>query len=155
MSKLQKGKLKLMNKLNKGLNLFRKCLAEFAQLVLNDEDRKGPIVFFVDELDRCRPNYAMEMLERIKHVFNVDGVVFVISTDRQQLVNSVKTLYGEGIDAEGYLRRFFDLSYQLPAPTTVLFVSMLFEQYHLDKYFKERLSDHRYANDQYEHDSLL
>src|SRR5690242_5599096 len=81
----------------RGTKAFRDSLTEFAVLAANADDRRGPVVFFVDELDRCRPDYAVALLERIKHLFNVEGVVFVLSIDRQQLVNSVKAIYGEAM----------------------------------------------------------
>ncbi len=41
-----------------------------------------PVVFIIDELDRCRPNYAVELLEKVKHFFSVKGIVFVLSIDK-------------------------------------------------------------------------
>lgn len=75
-------------------------------------DRK--IIFFIDELDRCRPTFAIELLEVIKHLFNIENIIFILSIDKQQLSHSVSTIYGQGADTLGYLRRFFDLDYKLP-----------------------------------------
>ncbi len=72
-----------------------------------------PLVFIVDELDRCRPTFAVEVLERIKHLFNVPNIVFVIAVDRTQLEKSLKTVYGD-IDVTNYLHRFFDFEFHLP-----------------------------------------
>lgn len=72
------------------------------------------IIFFIDELDRCRPSFAIELLEVIKHLFDIDNFVFVISIDKEQLSHSVSTIYGHNMDTVGYLRRFFDLDYKLP-----------------------------------------
>lgn len=83
-------------------------LAEFQYKI----DKK--VIIFIDELDRCRPTYAIELLEVIKHIFDIDNYIFVISLDKEQLSHSIKTLYGEGMDSNGYLRRFFDLEYRLP-----------------------------------------
>ncbi|ELC8386671.1 hypothetical protein QYB57_000351 [Clostridium perfringens] len=76
------------------------------------EDKK--IIFFIDEIDRCRPNFAIELLEVIKHLFTANNVFFVISVDKEQLSHSISTLYGQGMDSNGYLRRFFDLEYKMP-----------------------------------------
>ena len=70
---------------------------------------KKKIIIFIDELDRCRPTFAIETLERIKHIFDVPGFVFVLSVDKDQLSHSVKGLYGQDMDSQGYLRRFFDI----------------------------------------------
>lgn len=75
---------------------------------------KGRLVVLIDELDRCRPTYAIETLEVAKHIFNADGVVFALGLHRQQLTASIKSVYGQDFDAQGYLERFFDLSASLP-----------------------------------------
>lgn len=72
---------------------------------------------FIDELERCRPTFAIELLEHIKHLFNIDGVVFILSIDRSQLKHTIKNIYGQEMDGEGYLRRFIDLELTLPKPT--------------------------------------
>lgn len=72
------------------------------------------IIFFIDELDRCRPLFAIELLETIKHLFEVENIFFIISVDKDQLAYSISTLYGQGMDSDGYLRRFFDLEYKMP-----------------------------------------
>ena len=78
------------------------------------EDR--PLVVFVDELDRCRPAYALDLLEVVRHLFSVDGVVVVLAINRDQLRCAVGSLYGDKFGADRYLRRFADLHVGLPAP---------------------------------------
>ncbi|TOL41491.1 hypothetical protein CGH98_24085, partial [Vibrio parahaemolyticus] len=68
---------------------------------------------FIDELDRCRPSYAVEMLEVIKHFFELDNVVFVVATDTEQLQHAVKAVYGQLFDAQLYLGRFFRRRFSL------------------------------------------
>lgn len=75
-----------------------------------------PVVVLVDELDRCRPNYAIEMLEVIKHFFKTENFVFVVATDTDQLVHSIAAVYGAGFDAAQYLKRFFDRKASLETP---------------------------------------
>ncbi|MGB0944059.1 MAG: KAP family P-loop NTPase fold protein [Marinomonas sp.] len=77
---------------------------------------------FLDELDRCRPIYAIEMLETVKHLFNIPNLVFVLSTDTAQLEHSIKAVYGEGFDAREYLSRFFEQRLLLPAPDHFTFL---------------------------------
>ncbi|WP_372377146.1 P-loop NTPase fold protein [Vibrio natriegens] len=76
-----------------------------------------PAFIFVDELDRCRPSYAVEMLETIKHIFDLDGVVFVVATDTEQLQHTIKALYGNDFGARTYLGRFFNSRYTLKEPS--------------------------------------
>ena len=71
-----------------------------------------PLVFVVDELDRCRPTFAIELLERVKHVLGVPGVVFVFGVNQKELEKSIKSVYGK-IEAEDYLRKSFHVSMTL------------------------------------------
>ncbi|WP_081764293.1 P-loop NTPase fold protein [Sphingobium sp. Ant17] len=71
------------------------------------DPRQAPIFVVVDELDRCRPDYAIALLESIKHLFDVPGVVFVIALHGRQLTASIEAVYGAKFDATAYLRRFF------------------------------------------------
>ena len=73
------------------------------------------IVIIIDELDRCTPDYAIETLEAIHHIFDSDGITFVLGLHRQQLMESIKAIYGQGFDAEGYLDRFIDMTIPLSA----------------------------------------
>lgn len=91
-----------------------------------------PIIVMVDELDRCRPTYAIELLENIKHIFGVPGVCFVVATDSKQLSASVKAVYGNEFDAERYLQRFFDQEYALPDPDYFRYADYLFSKQDLD-----------------------
>lgn len=76
----------------------------------------APVFIFIDELDRCRPNYAISLLEIVKHIFNVDKFVFIISTDTNQLQHSIKNIYGNEFGANDYLSRFFHRRFSLKAP---------------------------------------
>lgn len=76
--------------------------------------QKMPLLIIIDELDRCRPDYALTLIERMKHIFNVDNVSFVILTNVNQLEVYVNTIYGENIDSHNYLHKFFTLTTDLP-----------------------------------------
>lgn len=90
---------------------------EHLALALDEvHERQLPVMVLVDELDRCRPSYAIEMLEVIKHFFNTKNFVFVVATDTQQLENSINAVYGEKFDSSVYLRRFFNRKAELGEP---------------------------------------
>ena len=72
------------------------------------------LVIFVDELDRCKPSYAIKLLERIKHYLSDDRVTFVFSVNIEELQHMVKCCYGPECSASRYLDRFFDLRASLP-----------------------------------------
>ena len=89
-------------------------IAALACQVKQESDQ--PLVFIIDELDRCRPTFAIELLERVKHIFDVPNAVFVFGINRRELSKSLKSVYGE-IDTGIYLRRFFDMEFTLRTPT--------------------------------------
>lgn len=111
---------------------FRKQLSDFAKTI----DQEKQLIVFVDELDRCRPDYAVQMLERIKHFFTIDNIIFVLSVDKKVLCKSIKAVYGGlEIDTEAYLRRFVDVEFDLPEPEVNYFVEALYKQKGLAEYF--------------------
>lgn len=91
---------------DKNLAALQKALKEIAT--------KKPIVLFIDELDRCRPDFAINMLEIIKHAFDVDGVQFVLITNTEQLKRSISHCYGlTAGGAQRYLDKFIKFKFQL------------------------------------------
>ena len=111
-----------------------------------------PLVFIVDELDRCRPSYAVRVLECIKHFFAAPGVMFVLAVDSDQLSHAIRNQYGQLMDASGYLRRFFDLELSLPEPSGSDFSKAQFQRFDLDKVFEER---RKLSPTDYERDNFL
>ncbi len=71
-------------------------------------------VFLVDELDRCRPDYAISYLETIKHIFDIKGIVFIIAADRIHLENSAKKAFGCRLNFDEYYRKFVHREAELP-----------------------------------------
>lgn len=94
---------------------FRELIGE-----CTDDDKK--LIIFIDELDRCRPTFAIETLEAIKHFFDLENVIFIVSLDMEQLSESVKVVYGN-IKTVGYLQRFFDYQILLPSSALTDFLS--------------------------------
>lgn len=91
-------------------------------VVLDDEEK---LIIFIDELDRCNPQYAVKLLERVKHYFNHPKVVFVISYNKAELQHSIKTLYGSEFSADKYLERFFDYEFGLSTVNVVKYMDIL------------------------------
>ena len=91
------------------LRRFKEALTAFAAL------RKGPLVVVVDELDRCRPAYAVGLLEKIKHLFAVKGVTFVLAVDEEQLGEAASALLGfTKARSQTYLEKFIHRNLNLP-----------------------------------------
>jgi hypothetical protein len=80
------------------------------------EELRTPLVFVIDELDRCRPPFALDLLEKIKHFFAVPGVIFVLVSSLGQLEAAVRFAYGD-IDARTYLEKFYHLRILFPSGT--------------------------------------
>ncbi|MEM8808636.1 MAG: P-loop NTPase fold protein [Cyanobacteria bacterium P01_G01_bin.38] len=123
---------------------FRKSFQSLSKEVSKlKSDTLAKVVVIIDELDRCRPIYAVQLLERIKHLFDVPGVVFILGIDRSQLNHSIKALYGTDFDAQGYLRRFIDLDYRLPEPKAGDYCSYLFERFGINQLMAKRKTQDR------------
>ena len=78
---------------------------------------ESQVLFLVDELDRCRPDYAISYLETIKHLFDVKGAVFLLAADRHQLECSAKTAFGVDLKFDEYYRKFVHREISLPKIT--------------------------------------
>lgn len=95
------------------LEAFKKTLSDLPEVLGKGEEgeeasdkNEKPLIIIIDELDRCRPDFALQILERIKHLFSVPNVHFVLGVHLEQLENSVKYAYGGGVDAHTYLQKF-------------------------------------------------
>ncbi|WP_185970213.1 MULTISPECIES: P-loop NTPase fold protein [unclassified Mesorhizobium] len=108
--------LRMFDEGQEAIDDFRRRLAEGIK-------GQPPLFVIVDELDRCRPTYAVALLERIKHLFDVPNVVFIAATHSDQLAETIKAVYGQGFDAERYLLRFFDRTYSFDEPILDQFVA--------------------------------
>lgn len=89
------------------------------------------LVFIIDELDRCKPTFAIETLEVIKHFFDIDNISFVLAIDLEQLSHSIATIYGQNMDSDGYLRKFFDLNIKIPHPTIDEYIKLCNDKYEI------------------------
>ena len=101
------------------------------------KERANRLIIFIDELDRCKPEYAIRLLERIKHYFDDERVVFVFSVNISQLQHTIRAYYGDGFDATRYLDKFFDLRVSLPEIDYDMYIRKCFQEiqtsYYVDK----------------------
>ncbi|HHQ4535602.1 TPA: KAP family P-loop NTPase fold protein [Aeromonas veronii] len=95
-------------KKTEAVQLLKHEIQQWVGAIIGKKKKQAPAFILIDELDRCRPSYAVEMLETIKHIFDIPGVVFVLATDTEQLQHAIKVIYGEGFDGKKYLERFYD-----------------------------------------------
>lgn len=116
--KLFEEALKEQSDKRKIISDFREKISSALELLQKEKVVQLPVFVFVDELDRSRPDFSIQLLEGIKHLFDIPGLCFVVSTNVDQLAKSVKGVYGAEFDGRKYLDRLFDVRYTLPRPTT-------------------------------------
>lgn len=90
------------------------------------EDLEKPLVFIVDELDRCKPEFSIKLIERIKHFFDISNIVFVLSTNKAQLEESINSFYGF-TSTNSYLEKFIDLNIKFPKRESGCYIEVIRE----------------------------
>lgn len=123
--KQAKAKLKNVEKqvdtflpLKNGIETIKNQLTEFSKY--------ATIIFVVDELDRCLPEYAIKVLERLHHVCNKMPVIQILAIDKKNLADSIAKVFGKdysqtnspvlraNLFCESYLQKFVDTIIPLP-----------------------------------------
>lgn len=111
-SELIKDRLSAHSKQVAVISTFKSELALLPSKLKNNDS--GRLVIVIDELDRCKPTFSVEILEKIKHFFSVPNVVFVLVMNKEQLEESIRSVYGANIDAHTYLQKFIHIETTLP-----------------------------------------
>jgi len=133
------GQLPNLSELNRQRDSFinlKKYLSNATKQMREDGEK---LVVIIDELDRCKPTFAIQTLEIVKHIFDIENIVFLFAVDIEQLSHSVSTIYGQDFDSVGYLCRFFDYVSKLPNPRIEKFVSYKLEEIGFDCQNPERV----------------
>ncbi|MCD5883492.1 P-loop NTPase fold protein [Klebsiella pneumoniae] len=100
-------RIKSTNNEKKDIADFKESLKEIIKVTNNKT------LIIIDELDRARPDYALDLLERIKHLFSVDGLIFLLVMNREQFEKGILRRYGD-IDSRLYLNKFIHCWFSLP-----------------------------------------
>lgn len=95
----------------KAISSMKESLSDLVNTLSQHENPN--IFILIDELDGCRPTYSIKLLEEIKHLFDVKGLVFILAMNSDQLAHSVCHAYGNGFAGRAYLKRFIDREYRL------------------------------------------
>ena len=121
---------------------FKNQLEKYAAKIINDGKKK--VIILIDELDRCRPDHALNVLETIKHFFDVENYIFLIFNNKDQLKATIKCIYGLS-NQEFYLEKFYDYQLTLPTPDKSQFIETIFEKMKIknkDDRYKSAMLDH-------------
>lgn len=105
---------------------------------LKKELGANKIIFIIDELDRCKPSFALALLEKIKHLFSSESITFLLVMNRAQMEEAVKHEYGMGVNATKYLQKFVSLWLNFPIPRKEM-------QGNIDKYVRYCLNNMGYG----------
>lgn len=99
----------------KAVSEFKESLSALVKSVAGTS-KSLPIIIVIDELDRCKPTYAIKLLEEIKHLLDVPGLFFIFGLHSDQLARAVSGVYGESFNGSDYLKRFVNRTYSLARP---------------------------------------
>ena len=130
----------------------REAIVEFrdamkALAAPNSEENIGAsLIFVIDELDRCRPDYALEVLEVIKHFFSVPHVHFILGVNLEALEHSVHFRYGDKIDGHAYLKKFIQITLELPTELGDIYNPQFVNLKYLDHLIKDMGVPNHIAN---------
>lgn len=116
-------------------NILKAELTALADTIYKDTGK--PFIFIIDELDRCRPTFAIETLERVKHLFHIKNMIFVLGIARVSLEKSIRSVYG-CINTFDYLHRFIDFEFNLPMIENKVFFEALWKRFQIEKFIEER-----------------
>lgn len=121
-------RIERFNEGREAVEAMKRSLRDLVAYLGQDGVYPPPVVIVIDELDRCRPTYAIKLLEEIKHLFDVEGIVFVLGMHGNALGHSVSAAYGARFDGAAYLRRFITKRYTLQEPPLQALLHSLFKK---------------------------
>ena len=101
-------RLRRVQEQEESVESFKKALNDVVEESPDSGTPTRPLIFIIDELDRCKPSFALNVLERMKHIFAAEGICFVLVTHLEALAEMVKHTYGLEA-ANRYLDKFFHL----------------------------------------------
>ena len=113
-------RLEEVQKAKSAIQIFRESLEQHVKKISPDK----PLIFIVDELDRCRPDFALDLLETIKHFFEVSGIIFLLVMNHKALNEMIRTRYGID-DGTRYMQKFIQCWINLPEPNVKKYAAFL------------------------------
>ena len=124
-------------------NSLQDAIAECLRLDKKQGNNNRGFIFFIDDLDRIDPPVAVEILELIKNIFEVDNCIFVLAIDYEVVVKGLIPKFGPLTEKnEREFRSFFDKIIQLP-------FSMPVAMYDVNHFLLQSLEDIGYIDEKF------
>ena len=124
------------------LNEFESSLQNWVSSTLLRNER---MVIFIDDLDRCMPDVALEVLEALKLYLNIEKLVFVVGVDQKVIDPLVSEYYKRlglpGDKSKDYLAKMFQIEVEL-APHERQISGFLDQQLETIEYWRKHLEDY-------------
>lgn len=112
---------------------FEEAIKNFKDLIVKIIGTDKKIILLVDEIDRCLPDYSIQILEKIHHLFNIKGFATIIAVDKKQLEKTIEIIFGQNTNICGYLARFIDYEFDLPNNNDHMILEEKFESWYACK----------------------
>lgn len=96
----------------KDLYEIKNSSIENLKSIVNSSNHK--FIIFVDELDRCSPDYCLSFIEKIKYIFNEANIQFIIIANKNQITKYVETRYGHDTNTEEYISKYIKTEICIP-----------------------------------------
>lgn len=127
-------------------NKYKQLVNEFKETLITKEPDLKLII--IDELDRCKPNYAIELLETIKHFFGVKNIIFIFLVNMEQLKSIASTSYLTEDKCSEYFEKFYDIKFTLPLLDYNDFLQIEYDKYNQLDTYKPNLINGGYVSNE-------
>jgi len=87
---------------------------EFIKLLVNEIKGEKKLLIIIDELDRCKPEFALRIIESIKHYFDIDNIITLVVFNKKEMCSVINNYYGDGFNANDYLDKIVDFQLHIP-----------------------------------------
>lgn len=127
-------------------NKYKQLVNDFKETLITKEPALKVIV--IDELDRCKPTYTIELLETVKHFFGVKNIIFIFLVNMEQLRSIASTSYLTEDKCSEYFEKFYDIKLSLPILEYEDFIQIEYNKYTQLETYKPNLINGGYISNE-------
>lgn len=128
-------KVKSYKDLTKEIHTFEEKKEALNNIINSILPNKKTLLFIIDELDRCKPDYAINMIEVIKHFYSNERIVFLLGTNNLQLSYTISNYYGNKFDGYGYLNKVYNLIIELGDVSVEKYIEAKIDRKESDRWY--------------------